>query len=352
MKNKTFHPFPFPLGRPWSWIFLLGILSFSTDTVDHGYPSHFRKAKADRILGADISFLPELEARGMKFYNHGTEEDAIQILREYGFNYIRLRIFNDPASDSGYSPKKGFCNLSHCKAMALRIRAAGLKFLLDFQYSDYWADPGKQFKPRAWKNLDFTGLQDAVHGFTKEVLTALKEQGTSPDMVQVGNEINHGMIWPDGDISHPDTLAALIRAGIAAIKEVDPSIQVMLHIASGGQNAESRHFLDQMISRDVRFDLIGESYYPQWHGTLEQLDSNLRDLSVRYPQDIIVVEYSMHKKEVNDIVFHLPGNKGRGSFIWEPLNTWESVFNRTGKMKDSLMRIYKDLSKQYRIKGG
>jgi arabinogalactan endo-1,4-beta-galactosidase len=168
-------------------------------------------------------------------------------------------------------------------------------------------------------------------------------------MVQVGNEINHGMIWPDGNMSHPDTLAAFIKAGIRAIKEVDPSILIMLHIACGGQNTESRYFLDNMISRGVKFDLIGESYYPQWHGTLLQLDSNLTDLAGRYKQDIIVVEYSRYKEQVNDIIFNLPKDKGRGSFIWEPLNTWESVFDKSGNIKDSLMGIYKALSRKYKI---
>src|SRR3954453_23612743 len=109
----------------------------------------------EKILGADISFLPELEAQGKKFYDKGVEKDAIQILKDHGFNYIRLRIFNDPAADSGYSPAKGFCDLQHTKQMAKRIKTAGTKFLLDFHYSDTWADPARQFKPKAWKNLNF-----------------------------------------------------------------------------------------------------------------------------------------------------------------------------------------------------
>jgi arabinogalactan endo-1,4-beta-galactosidase len=169
-------------------------------------------------------------------------------------------------------------------------------------------------------------------------------------MVQVGNEINHGIIWPDGNIIHLDTLAALIKAGIAGVKDADPSIKIMLHIACGGQNEESRYFIDNMLARHIAFDVIGESYYPQWHGTLKQLDSNLTDLAARYKQDIILVEYSRHKKEVNDIVFNLPDNKGKGSFIWEPLNTWESVFDKNGKANDSLINIYRDLSKLYKIR--
>jgi arabinogalactan endo-1,4-beta-galactosidase len=307
-----------------------------------------RKEK-EKFLGADISFLPQLEERGMKFLEDGVAKDPIEILKDHGFNYIRLRIFNEPSADSGYSPEKGFCDLEHTKEMALRIRNAHMKFLLDFHYSDTWADPGKQFKPAAWEDLNFPQMKVAIYTFTKNVLDALKAQGTPPDMVQVGNEINHGILWPDGSFSHPDTLAAFLKEAIRAVRETDPSATVMLHLACGGQNRESRNFIDQMQERHVSYDLIGESYYPQWHGTLSQLDSNLRDLATRYKKDIVVVEYSKHKKEVNDIVFNLPDQRGRGTFIWEPLNTWESIFDKEGHAKDSMMNIYSEISRKYKI---
>jgi arabinogalactan endo-1,4-beta-galactosidase len=308
-----------------------------------------KKKKIGKMLGADISFLPQLESRGIKFSENGVEKDAMQILKEHKVNYIRLRIFNDPAADSGYSPKKGFCDLEHTKQMAKRVKAAGMKFLLDFHYSDTWADPGKQFRPSAWKGYDFIKTQESIRTYTKEVLLSLKEQGTLPDMVQVGNEINHGMIWPDGNARNMDTLTAFIKAGIEGINDVDPSINIMLHIACGGQNSESRYFLDNMIAHGVDFDLIGESYYPKWHGTLEDLKNNLTDLSARYKQDLIVVEYSEHKREVNDIVFNLPDGKGKGTCIWEPLNTWEFFINKDGKTND-LINIYGDVAKKYSIK--
>ena len=233
--------------------------------------------------------------------------------------------------------------------MALRIKAANMKFLLDFHYSDTWADPGKQLKPAAWRNLGFEQSKVAIYNFTKKVITELKNQGTTPDMVQIGNEINHGMIWPDAGFSQPDTLASLIKAGITAVKEVSPSTQIMIHIACGGQNEESRNFIDNMLSRNVQFDIIGESYYPQWHGSLEQLESNLNDLAKRYKQDVVVVEYTQRKKEVNDIEFNLPDNKGKGTFVWEPLNTWEAIFAKNGNAKDSLMNIYPVVKKKYNI---
>jgi beta-galactosidase len=300
----------------------------------------------DKMLGADISFLPQLEDRGVKFSDKGVQKDAIHILKDHGFNYIRLRIFNDPAADSGYSPGKGFCDLAHTLAMAKRVKAAGMKLLLDFHYSDYWADPGKQYKPFAWRNQDFNSLQQSVYAFTKQVLEQLKAQGTAPDMVQVGNEINHGMLWPDGRISHLDNLAQLLYAGIAAVKAASPGSAVMLHIALGGQNDESRFFIDNMQQRGVPFDVIGLSYYPKWHGTLPDLKYNADDLANRYGKDIIIVEYSQLKREVNEIAFSIANGKGKGSCIWEPLNTWESIFDKNGQSNDWLM-VYDEIAGKF-----
>lgn len=301
------------------------------------------------MLGADISFLPQLEDEGKKFYDNGVQKDVIEILKDHGFNYIRLRIFNNPARDSGYSPVKGFCDLNHTQEMAKRIKAAGMKFLLDFHYSDYWADPGKQYKPAAWRNLSFEDLKKAIYDYSKNVIQALKEQGTSPDMVQIGNEINHGLVWPEGNVMHVDSLAQLVSAGIAGVKSADPSVIIMIHIALGGQNDESVFFFNQMIQRKVHFDVIGLSYYPQWHGTLDDLRDNLNDLIRRYNKDVIVVEYSAKKEEVNKIVFELPGGKGKGTCIWEPINTWESIFDNNGKTNDYI-KIYDDLQKNYLLK--
>lgn len=306
----------------------------------------FEEKPVDKMLGADISFLPQLEDRKIKFHDNGVEKDAIQILKDHGFNYVRLRIFNDPARDSGYSPKKGFCDLEHTKQMAKRIKAAGMKFLLDFHYSDYWADPGKQYKPAAWRGLSFLLLKDSVYAFTKKVISELKAQGTAPDMVQIGNEINHGMIWPDGQINNLDNLAQLIFAGINGVKSVSPSTRIMLHIASGGQNEESVFFLNNMIARDVPFDVIGLSYYPKWHGTLEDLEYNINDLAKRYNKDLIIAEYSQLKQEVNNIGFNVINGKGKGTCIWEPLNTWEGFFDKNWNANDYL-NLYDDISKKY-----
>ena len=323
--------------------------SVASITADKKYDPKveiIKHAVITKMIGADISFLPELEAKGMKFSDNGVEKDPILILKDHGFNYVRLRVFNDPAADSGYAPGKGFCDLNHTKEMAKRVKAAGMKLLLDLHYSDYWADPGKQYKPAAWRSLNFEELKQALYNYTQLVIKELKDQGTAPDMVQVGNEINHGIVWPEGSVSNLDSLAQLLRAGIAAVKSACPSAAIMLHVALGGQNDESVFFLNNMIARGVSFDVIGESYYPKWHGTLDDLRDNLNDLVRRYRKDVIVVEYSAKKEEVNKIVFELPDGKGKGSCIWEPLNTWEAVFDRQGKSNE-LLRVYDELSKKY-----
>jgi len=307
-------------------------------------PTNFIKKKVDKMMGADISFLPQMEERGIHFSDKGIEKDAITILKDHGFNYVRLRIFNDPAADSGYSPKKGFCDLQHTLQMAKRVKNAGLKLLLDFHYSDYWADPGHELKPAAWKGLSFPDLTKALHDYTKEVMLALQKQNTLPDMVQIGNEINHGIVWPDGRVNNLDNLSQLLNSGISAVKEIAPAAIIMLHIALGGQHDESVWFIDNMLARGVQFDVIGESYYPKWHGTLDDLKNNLTSLSKRYQQDIIVAEYSQYKPEVNKIVFDIPGGKGKGTFIWEPLNTGEKIFERDGKSNE-LINQYDEISK-------
>ena len=302
--------------------------------------------KAERSIGADISFLPQLEARGVKFIENGKEKDVMDILAEHGFNYIRLRIFVNPENEKGYSPGMGFCGLKYTRQMALRAKKAGMKLLLNFHYSDYWADPQQQNKPLAWKDLNFISLKDSLKSYTKRVLFALKEQGTLPEMVQIGNEINHGILWPDGHIGNPDNLAELLKAGVEGVKEVDPSIIIMMHIALGGQNEEAVFWLDNMIARDVHFDVIGLSYYPRWHGTLDDLLFNTNDLVKRYNKDINVVEYSQYSKEVHEIVFSLPGDHGEGTFIWEPLNVF---FGRDREVTKDI-KSYDLLSKMY-LKG-
>ncbi len=301
----------------------------------------------DRMIGADISFLPQIEGDwNRKFFENGEEIDAIQLLKNHGFNYIRLRVFVNPENEKGYSPNKGYCGLDYTLGMAKRIQDAGLKLLLDYHYSDYWADPQQQNKPLAWEGLDFETLKDSVTQYTTKVLLALKEQGTMPAMIQVGNEINHGMIWPDGHIGNLDGLAGLLKAGVEGVNAVDSSIPIMMHIALGGQNDEAVFWLDNMIARGVEFDIIGLSYYPRWHGTLDDLKFNLNDLIVRYNKPLNVVEYGNRIKPVHDIVFNLPDNFGKGAAFWEPLGARSGLFDNEGNVKKNIS-VYDELNQAY-----
>jgi Glycosyl hydrolase family 53/Glycoside hydrolase family 2 C-terminal domain 5 len=306
-----------------------------------------------RMIGADISFLPQIEAGAgrfsggsREFYEGGRKVDAIELLKRHGFNSIRLRIFVNPENPKGYSPGTGFCGLDSTLSMARRVKAAGMGFLLDFHYSDYWADPQQQNKPLAWAQLDYAELRDSLRSYTTAVLRAMVTQGTPPDMVQIGNEINHGLLWPDGHIGNLDQLAGLLRAGVEGTEAVDPGIPVMMHLALGGQNMEARFWLDNMIARGVRFDIIGLSYYPRWHGTLEDLFSNLHDLIEHYHKPVAVVEYSDFKRTVHQIVFDLPHDMGKGAAIWEPLGWRSGLFDRQGNVTD-LMRVYDSLNAEY-----
>ena len=299
-----------------------------------------------KMIGADISFLPQLESRGMRFYDRGTEGEAIEILKNHGFNYIRLRIFVNPENEAGYAPGKGFCGLDSTLKLARRVKKAGLNLLLDFHYSDTWADPQKQYKPKAWEGLEFEALTETLKDYTRSVLLALKEQGTMPEMVQIGNEINHGIVWPDGHISNPGNLAELLKAGTQAVREVDPETTVMMHVALGGQHEETVFWFDNMIARGVEFDIIGLSYYPRWHCTLDDLNHNMLKIADRYQKDVNVVEYSAFKREIHELVFNLPDNRGNGTCIWEPLNTWSRIFDEQGKALEAI-NIYDEMKVKY-----
>jgi|GEM_PF-310567 len=310
------------------------------------------------VIGADISFVPQSEDRGAKFSDSGEEKDVLDILSDHKFNWIRLRLFVDPNAENGYSRGgQGYCGLEKTLEMAKRVKAAGMKFLLDFHYSDTWADPGKQFTPASWARNQGSGLEGQVYSYTAEVLERFIEEGVRPDMVQVGNEINNGMLWPQGKLpegadkvdsdEEMESFCVLLRCASAAVRATDPTIAVMVHIACGGQNPESVAFFDKILSRDVKFDVIGQSYYPEYHGTLEDLEANLNDLAERYKKPLFVVEYHHNRKEVNDIVHNIPNGLGYGTFIWEATSPgWGGLFDREGNTNE-YMDIYPELYSDY-----
>ncbi len=236
------------------------------------------------VIGADISSLKKSEdCGGVYCYEDGTQADALKILKDHGLNWARIRVWVN--SPDGYHGK------SQLLEMAKRLKKYNIKLLVDFHYSDTWADPGKQPKPAAWKDLDFDYLKKALYNHTYDICNSLNKQDTLPDMVQVGNEITNGMLWDDGrnDKSFGN-LAALLKEGYRAVKDCSLDTLVMLHLDNGGRNELYRWWFDNIIKHDVPFDLIGASYYPYWHGTLTDLQNNLNDVANRYNKDILLVE--------------------------------------------------------------
>ncbi|GAA4702038.1 glycosyl hydrolase 53 family protein [Phytohabitans rumicis] len=236
-----------------------------------------------QIKGADISHLTKNEAYGAVYRDRsGRPGDAVRILRSNGVNYARLKVWVNPAD--------GFNSKATVLAMAKRVKAQRMRLLIDFHYSDAWADPGKQIKPAAWASLGFEDLKQALYDHTYDVLAGLRAQGTPADMAQVGNEINGGLLWPDGRWDNWDGMAALLTAGSTAVKAASPSTKVVLHLAEGANNGGHRWWFDNAVSRGVPFDVIGVSHYVYWHGPLGALQYNLFDLSARYGKPIALVE--------------------------------------------------------------
>ena len=298
--------------------------------------------------GVDISSLLEMENNGLKLCNKdGTECDAFQMCKDNGVNSIRLRIWNEPVNvkESG-----GYSDLEHTVVLAKRVKQTGMHFLLDFHYSDFWADPGKQVKPKAWENLHGEALEQAVYDYTKMVLERLKSEGCLPDMVQVGNEIRSGMLFPDGEVPNYGQLAKLISAGIRAVRDISRDIQVMIHLDQGGRYEYLKEWFDHVIDAGVEeFDVIGISYYAFWHGTFVDLKNSMEALAARYKKPVIVVEtahpwrrcengfVTEDQEEIAgfnagieeqaqvmrllmNIVASVTGNMGQGLYYWEPLS--------------------------------
>jgi arabinogalactan endo-1,4-beta-galactosidase len=249
---------------------------------------------ADFIKGMDISTLLEEEACGAKYYDNSKQpEDMLVILKRYGVNSVRLRLWNDPYSEIGEPYGAGTNDLEKTIIMAKRALALDMGFLLDIHYSDFWADPGKQTVPKAWRGYSEEELEQAVYDFTVESVTKLVEADAAPTLVQVGNELTNGLLWPTGKKPAFENIARYINAGIRGVKAVLPEVPIMIHLDNGGKNDMYREWFDNFTKYGEDFDIIGFSYYPFWHGTLEELEYNMRDMAARYGKQLIVAEVSM-----------------------------------------------------------
>jgi arabinogalactan endo-1,4-beta-galactosidase len=285
---------------------------------------------AQFVKGADIGWLSQMEATGYKFYDStGVQKECLQILKEAGINTVRLRVWVNPSSHK----TNGHCSKIEVAAMALRAKNMGMRVMINFHYSDTWADPGHQTKPAAWASHSFSELLDDVYNHTFEVLDTLKSIGAKPDWAQIGNEIPGGMLWPDGSTANWGQLAQLLNKGYDATKAVDSSIKVVIHIDQGNNNSRFRYFFDKATSYNVKYDIIGVSYYPYWLGsnylsTINDLGNNLNDMVSRYKKEVMVVEVGGDYTLVQDTydmlvavikkVNAVPGKKGLGVIYWEP----------------------------------
>lgn len=313
-----------------------------------------KKNKLAFAKGADVSWLPQMEATGYRFYDtDGKEKDCLQLLKERGMNTIRLRVFVNPSQDKA----SGHCSKEETVAMALRAQKAKMRIMIDFHYSDTWADPAKQAKPAAWANLSFDALQNKVYEHTFDVLIALKKVGITPEWVQVGNEIPGGMLWPDGSTNNWAQLAQLLNKGYEATKAVNAKIKVIVHVDEGNNNEKFRWFFDKATEHQVKYDVIGLSYYPFWikkdySETIVDLQRNLNDMASRYQKEVMVVEVGGVDEQVQNTkellaatikaVKAVPNHKGLGVLYWEPqgAKSWSgyglSAWQQDGKPSPAL----------------
>ena len=263
------------------------------------------------VKGMDLSTLAELEKCGAKYYDNGEEKDLLEIMKSYDVDTIRIRVWNDPWSEAGESYGAGENDPKTSLEIAKRVTKAGFGVLLNLHYSDFWADPGKQFKPKAWESYGVKELEQAVYDFTLEMMHLYLENGVNITMVQVGNELSNGLLSPEGKVPNYDNIAAFVNAGIRAVRKADEErlagsikgvcpqmeglskIPVMIHLDNGGNNALYREWFDNFTKRGEDFELIGLSYYPFWHGTMEQLEFNMRDMARRYGKKLVIAETSM-----------------------------------------------------------
>ena len=301
----------------------------------------------DFLIGADISGTSVMEKAGAVYRENGEPNDLFAILKNNGFNTVRLRIFVNPN-------KQGMVtnDLPYTLDLAKRTKAHNMKLLLNFHYSDTWADPQKQYKPAAWVNMPFDELKQTVQSYTASVIETFKKENVLPEMVQVGNEITPGMLWPDGRVGGEyendaqwEKFTSLLKAGIAGVRQGagDAKVIIMLHIDQGGKKGVTKWFFDNINKRQVPYDIIGVSYYPWWHGKIEDLKENLNYIATELKKDVIVVEtgysYAANDRQkssesqpfpltpqgqydllytVTKTVLETPDNHGRGVFYWSP----------------------------------
>jgi len=321
------------------------------------------------ILGADITITMEDEYWGATYTDAGQQKSIERLLKDHGFNFIRVDTFVNPAAVGGYaaSMPEPFRDLAHTIALAKRVKSVGLGFLLDLHYADTWTNPGAQTPPAAWANLPLAALETRVYDYTKDALSQLKAASAMPDIVQIGNEITNGMLWDAGRVSGSDfrNLATLLKAGIRAVRDVEPAIQVLLHIEKCNNDATSEWWLDGVLGAGVAFDILGQSCYATapngvagYQGTAAEWQATFAALANKYPQlKFMIAEYSAQQRAANDTMFNLPDHRGLGTFNWDPTRAYDThpnhpLFTTNGAWNrfvaiPELMALYEKMATDY-----
>lgn len=276
-------------------IFLLAILIVSCSRTE-SVSSEKNTSKNLEIKGADLSFLPEIRESGVSLYNlQGQKEDLLMTLKKAGLNTVRLRLWKNPSTSVS--------NFETVKNLTKEIQNMGLKVMLTVHYSDTWADPSQQTKPKEWENISFSSLQEKVYQYTKQIVTEI-----NPDYIQIGNEINGGFLWNEGKISNLSQFKSLLQRGITAVREVNSKTKIIIHYA-GHDGANT--FFNQLSGLD--YDIIGISYYPMWHGkSLNTLEENLENISNFQNKPIFIAETSYpFTFEWNDYTHNVIGDNSQ-----------------------------------------
>lgn len=291
--------------------------------------------------GMDLSTIKEVEGLGGRFYDHGEEKDVFEILKSYGMNAVRLRLWNDPYGPDGTPYGAGTNDLPTTLELAKRAKAQGMEVLLCMHYSDFWADPGKQRVPKAWRGMDAEQLTEEVYSFTRDTLLAMRRAGAFPDLIQVGNELTNGMLWPQGKLlecGNYDNLAKFVSAGIRAVRSLDQEIPIMIHLDNGGNAPMYRDWFDHYLERGEEFQIIGLSYYPFWHGSLEELKNNMNDLAVRYGKELVIAEVSMGFTMADYGVYEKLAQEERKGYATKPELVEKLEFPMTKKGQADFMK--------------
>ncbi len=360
-----------------SLVLLLGIFSGCTTAAENLVPTEkiegcdiFVKKVEDLpenfVFGMDASCVPALEASGVKYYNYaGEEQDVFKTLAESGVNYIRVRVWNDPYDDQGHGYGGGNCDIDNAVAIGRRATQYGMKLLVDFHYSDFWADPGKQMVPKAWAGMTIEEKTDALYDYTEECLKKLKKAKVDVGMVQIGNETNGAMC---GETTWFN-MQYLFQAGAKAVRKVYPDALVALHFANPEAADRYDGYAKKLQYYNVDYDVFASSYYPYWHGTLENLSNVLSGIHNTYGKQVMVAETSYAYtsqdtdfngntisdggtvtksypytvqgqatclRDVIDTVAHTPG--GMGVVYWE--GTWITVGQNSWEENSALWEKY------------